>query len=78
MHDFIYTSHPSRVVFGAGSLNHLEREIIQLGAKRALVLSTPEQAAQAEAIAKRLGAPVYALFLNTDLLDIWVGLHDEE
>jgi transcriptional regulator with XRE-family HTH domain len=31
-----------------------------------------------EAIAKRLGAPVYALFLNTDLLDIWVGLHDEE
>ncbi|MDB5804459.1 MAG: iron-containing alcohol dehydrogenase [Betaproteobacteria bacterium] len=62
MHDFIYTSHPSRVVFGAGSLNHLEREIIQLGAKRALVLSTPEQAAQAEAIAKRLGERCAGVF----------------
>jgi len=62
MHDFIYTSHPSRVVFGAGSLNHLEREIGLLGAKRALVLSTPEQVQQAEEIAKRLGARCAGVF----------------
>jgi len=62
MLDFIYTSHPSRVVFGAGSLNHLEREIGLLGAKRALVLSTPEQAVQAEEIAKRLGAACAGVF----------------
>jgi alcohol dehydrogenase class IV len=55
MLDFVYTSHPARVVFGAGSLNHLEREIGLLGAKRALVLSTPEQVAQANDIAQRLG-----------------------
>ena len=62
MLDFVYTSHPGRVVFGAGSLNHLEREIGLLGAKRALVLSTPEQAQQAEDIAKRLGERCAGVF----------------
>ena len=46
MKDFVYTAQPSRVVFGAGSLSHLQREIDLLGAKRAIVLSTPEQAEQ--------------------------------
>ena len=59
---FIYTSHPGRVVFGAGSLTHLDREIGLLGAQRALVLSTPEQAAQAEDIAARLGARCAGVF----------------
>lgn len=49
-------------MFGAGSLGHLEREITLLGAKRALVLSTPEQAAQAEHLAKRLGARCAGVF----------------
>lgn len=40
MKDFVYNGQPSRVVFGPGSLAHLEREIELLGAKRALVLST--------------------------------------
>jgi len=62
MLDFIYTSHPARVVFGAGSLNHLEREIGLLGAKRALVLSTPEQMPQAEEIARRLGPRCAGVF----------------
>ncbi|HYN64459.1 MAG TPA: maleylacetate reductase, partial [Candidatus Limnocylindrales bacterium] len=56
MKDFVYNGLPSRVVFGVGALIHLEREIEVLGAQRALVLSTPEQRAQAEAIGKRLGA----------------------
>jgi len=59
---FIYTSHPGRVVFGAGSLAHLDREIGLLGAQRALVLSTPEQAAQAEDIAARLGQRCAGVF----------------
>ena len=42
---FVYTSQPQRVVFGAGSITHLAREIAALGARRALVLSTPEQRA---------------------------------
>ena len=59
---FVYSSHPGRVVFGAGSLNHLEREITALGAARALVLATPEQAVQAEDLAKRLGKRCAGVF----------------
>jgi maleylacetate reductase len=59
---FVYTSHPGRVVFGAGALRHLEREIGLLGARRALVLSTPEQKAQAQAVAARLGAHCAGVF----------------
>ena len=62
MRDFIYNGQPSRVVFGAGSLAHLEREIDLLGAKRALVLSTPEQAGLAERVAKQLGARAAGIF----------------
>ena len=55
MNPFVFDAQFPRVVFGAGSLQHLEREIDLLGAKRALVLSTPEQRDQAEEVAKRLG-----------------------
>ena len=37
MQPFIFITHPTRVVFGAGSLPHVAREIEQLGARRALV-----------------------------------------
>ena len=62
MRDFIYNGQPSRVVFGAGSLAHLEREIDLLGAKCALVLSTPEQAGLAEGVAQRLGVRAAGIF----------------
>jgi alcohol dehydrogenase class IV len=62
MRDFIYTSHPQRVVFGAGSLRHLAREIDALGARHALVLSTPEQRGQAERVADMLGAQAAGIF----------------
>ena len=62
MQEFVYNGQPSRVVFGAGALKHLEREIDALGAKRALVLSTPEQAAQAQHIADLLGARAAGIF----------------
>ncbi|MCY1270546.1 Maleylacetate reductase [compost metagenome] len=60
--EFIYQAAPARVVFGAGSLQHLEREISLLGAQRALVLSTPGQRAGAEAIMTRLGQRAAGLF----------------
>ena len=62
MLNFTYTANPSRVVFGAGALQHLAREIDLLGAKRALVLSTPEQAAAAERVAALLGARAAGVF----------------
>ena len=60
--DFVYQTRPSRVVFGGGSLQHLEREVLMLGAERALILSTPEQRGSAEAIATRLGARAAGVF----------------
>jgi maleylacetate reductase len=62
MDEFIYQGLPSRVVFGAGSIDHLEREIDLLGAKRAIVLSTPQQREQAEALAARLGPRAVGVF----------------
>ncbi len=51
------------MIFGAGSLAQLEREVDTLGAQRALVLCTPEQQPLAQAVARQLGqraAGVYA------------------
>ncbi len=62
MREFTYSSQPSRVVFGRGALDHLEREIDLLGAHRALVLSTPEQQEQAQRLAGRLGNRAAGVF----------------
>src|SRR4051812_13097136 len=52
---FTYEPLPSRVVFGAGSLDRLPEEVARLGVAKALVLSTPEQRPMAEEVARRLG-----------------------
>ncbi len=62
MKDFVYNGQSSRVVFGTGALKHLEREIELLGARRALVLATPEQRSQAEMVANRLGNRAAGIF----------------
>jgi alcohol dehydrogenase class IV len=62
MQDFVFNGQPTRVVFGVGSLKHLEREIEAMGAKRALVLSTPEQSSQARHIADLLGSRAAGIF----------------
>jgi maleylacetate reductase len=55
MLEFSYEMLPGRVVFGAGSRDRLAAEVAGLGAKRALVLSTPGKRALAEEAAGRLG-----------------------
>jgi alcohol dehydrogenase class IV len=62
MQHFTYTANPSRVIFGAGALQHLAREIDLLGARRALVLSTPEQADSARRVADLLGDRAAGIF----------------
>ena len=62
MSPFVYTAHPARVIFGAGALTQLGREIELLGATRALVLSTPEQADSAQQVAKLLGDRATGVF----------------
>jgi maleylacetate reductase len=62
MNSFVFEALPGRVVFGSGALDQLPREIEQLGARRALVLSTPQQRALAENVAARLGARSAGIF----------------
>ena len=62
MKSFVYNQLPGRVVFGVGALDELPRELERLGAKRALVLSTPEQRAQAEDVGRRLGERCAGIF----------------
>ena len=62
MESFVYQGNPSRVVFGRGTLSQLGAEIDRLGARRALVLSTPEQAGSAEQVAQMLGSRAVGIF----------------
>ncbi len=62
MNSFIFNGQPARVVFGAGSLQQLAREIKTLGVKKALVLSTPEQHACADMVADMLGSRAAGVF----------------
>jgi alcohol dehydrogenase class IV len=55
MNAFVYNGLPYRVVFGVGSLASLPAELDRLGAKRALLLSTPEQAETVKQVAASLG-----------------------
>jgi maleylacetate reductase len=62
MQSFVYTGQPARVVFGAGCRAQLGPEIERLGARRALVLSTPEQEAGAQEVAQLLGDRCVGIF----------------
>lgn len=55
MLDFTYIGQPSRVIFARGSLACVAQEVEALGCKRALVLCTPPQRAQAQRVADLLG-----------------------
>jgi maleylacetate reductase len=60
--EFIYDIPQSRVIFGAGSLHKLREEIERLGAKKALILCTPEQVKLAEKISDLLGDASVGIF----------------
>ena len=62
MKRFVYQSLPSRVVFGAGSLAELPREIEAMGSHRAMVLCTPEQRGMAERVVALLGDRAAGVF----------------
>ncbi|MGR3436671.1 MAG: maleylacetate reductase [Shimia sp.] len=55
MQDFLFPGLPTRVTFGRGTLARVADEIAALGHKRVLVLSTPQQADDARALAGALG-----------------------
>jgi alcohol dehydrogenase class IV len=60
---FVYDQPARRVIFGAGSIERLPEEVKRLGTK-ALVLSTPEQRADADRVATQLGDIAVGVFTN--------------
>jgi maleylacetate reductase len=62
MQSFVYSSAPSRVVFGSGTLSRVADEVKMLGCRRALVLSTPQQANAAHDLSQRLGYLAVGVF----------------
>ena len=62
MQPFSYAALPGRVIFGFGTLAVVADEIRALGCGRALLLSTPQQVGQVEALRDRLGDLAVGLF----------------
>jgi maleylacetate reductase len=59
---FTYSGSPAHIVFGNGASSDVAAWVEKLGCRRALVLSTPHQAADGEALAKTLGALAAGVF----------------
>lgn len=59
---FVFPGLATRVVFGHGTLAQVPDEVARLGHSRALVLSTPHQKAEAQALADRLGDKAAGVF----------------
>jgi maleylacetate reductase len=59
---FTFPGLTTRVVFGAGTLSQVADEVARLGHSRALILSTPHQADQAQALAGTLGPLAAGVF----------------
>jgi maleylacetate reductase len=67
MRDFTFQALPTRVIFGAGTVVRLPDEIRRLGLSRVLVLSTPQQAADAAALAASLGSLAAGTFTGATM-----------
>jgi maleylacetate reductase len=62
MRSFTFDEPAYRVIFGVGSLDRLPEEVARLGAKRALVVSTPAELRFAEDAVTRLGGASAGMF----------------
>lgn len=64
---FVFPGLATRVVFGHGTLAQVPDEVARMGHARALVLSTPQQAEQAEALVAALGNRAAGLFAEATM-----------
>ncbi|GGN52354.1 alcohol dehydrogenase [Streptomyces albiflavescens] len=62
MRNFVYTSHPSRVIFGTGTVGQVRDEVERLGCSRVLLLSSPPVAKAAARVRDILGDLTVAEF----------------
>lgn len=67
MQNFIHENRPGRVVFGPGRAGQLPAELDALGVRRALVLTTPEQAALGQHFAGRLGERCVGVYAKAQM-----------
>ncbi len=58
---FVYETHPCRIIFGTGSIARVPEESSRIG-RRPLVLSTPEQRAEGARLVEALGDAAAGLF----------------
>lgn len=64
---FVFTAQPTRVVFASGSFQRLSQEVEALGARRALVLCTPQQRGQAQLASDLLGPLSVGVFDGAEM-----------
>jgi alcohol dehydrogenase class IV len=76
MRNFVYVGLPARVVFGAGALARLPAELDLLGAKRALLISTPEQADAVRRVAASLGGRAAGVY-DRAAMHVPVGIAED-
>ncbi|MFB6704906.1 maleylacetate reductase and hydroxyquinol 1,2-dioxygenase domain-containing protein [Streptomyces sp. NPDC056333] len=62
MRNFVHTSHPSRVIFGTGTVGQVRDEVERLGCSRVLLLSGPAVAEAAARVRDVLGDLIVAEF----------------
>lgn len=67
MYRFVREGLPTRVVFEPGGRRHVARELERLGHTRAVVLSTPQQRAQATELADDLGELAVGVFSEAQM-----------
>lgn len=64
---FSYAGSPARIVFGDGSRSKVAEWIVTAGCKRALVLATPHQREDAEALASEIGSLACGVFAGATM-----------
>lgn len=62
MQPFVYEPLPTRVIFGHGTVRQLPDEVARLGSERVLIVSTPQQAAEAARLGAMLGGRCVGTF----------------
>lgn len=67
MTPFTYVGHPARVIFGTGTIERARSEAERLGMRRALVLTTPQQAGEVARMQELLGDCFAAGFSNATM-----------
>jgi alcohol dehydrogenase class IV len=67
MDSFEYSPNPGRVVFGSGTLQKLPEEISRLNLSAPLLLSTPQQTGQVEALKNVLNGKIAGIFSNATM-----------